>query len=548
MFRKPLRLLFALALLFPLLAGAVTVRAEVGEMGFFGGISDGTKLPKTTETILQKTGNTNNRNRNTRRTFFYTEVIFLSGVPREFNGILEISSPGPGTADEGTYTETHRVYASQYTNPAIAISREIEYTVNYRRVDRQVIKDYTVSRKSAVNMERKWSEVILVPEGAFTIDPVLSSCGISIIEDHTPAVMYYRGDISMHAVYVSDSTEETGAGVANQAGTGVFVSEIDNGVTVADYMGSFHGYQCAWSNTETHRMDVLVQNKAWQMQYQIRPSVSVNKTLQYTENEPLAISFEGNYKEVLQNVSGLRYDIFVKPRMYPDMETAGQAAINTQNTFEQLIAPDLNFLKGHPAEDDIKKLFSMQVLDGDPKFYQPAQAVTRGQFVTALVKAIKLPIEEQTAVAPRNRRNAQAQQPIVFPDVTPNRPEYPYIMAAYRHGLALGRDFGNFFTDYSMERQEAIVILLRTLGLQNLGLDPTPLTAFTDDAQIGDWAKREMSAAYRLGIIGPDEEGRIRPKELVTKAEAAAFVNHLIEYMRNGLAVDYADNIVNYPN
>ncbi|MCL2461571.1 MAG: S-layer homology domain-containing protein, partial [Defluviitaleaceae bacterium] len=96
------------------------------------------------------------------------------------------------------------------------------------------------------------------------------------------------------------------------------------------------------------------------------------------------------------------------------------------------------------------------------------------------------------------------------------------------------------------ERQEAVAIMIRALGLTSAAPDPTPMTAFTDDRLIGNWAKREVAAAYALGLIGPDAEGRFRPRETFSKAEAAALLNRLTEYMRAGLAADYAEHIVDY--
>jgi len=281
----------------------------------------------------------------------------------------------------------------------------------------------------------------------------------------------------------------------------------------------------------------------WQMQYQIRPSVSVNKMLQYTSNEPTAISFPGNYREVMVNDSGLSYDIFVKPQIFLDMPNYGSVNIPVSNAFEQLIAPNLSFLRGHPAESDITKLFAMEVLEGETYFYRPEEAITRGQFVSALVRAIKLPVEQ-----PAGTRSRNPATPITFPDVPESSPQYPFIMAAYKAGIAAGRSNGYFFTDSTIERQEALVMMLRALGLENLGYDPAPVTAFTDDNDIDAWAKRELYAAERLGLIASDENGAISPKALVSKAEAAALLNRFIEYMRLELKTDYADHIVNFPN
>ena len=499
--------LFALALFTFAPAGAA--RATVGDMGFFGGVSEGRKLPKTTELLLAQNART--RNRKARAPLAYKELIFLGGAPREFTGVLDVTANGgvTDTEDFGTYTETYRVSPGAASDRTATVSRVIVFNVNWRRENRQIIKDYAV---------RSWAEAITDGGASYVLDPAQSSFGISVIEDHTPGVVYYRGDVSSHAVY--------------------------SGGTTSDSSGSFYGYSCAFSNTETHRLNVAVSGDGWQMLCQVRPSVSVSKTLQYAGNEPEAMSFAGNYKEVVQNSSGLRYDILANPWMYPDQKTSGEASIASQNTFEQLVAPDLSFLEGHPAADDIARLFAMEALTGDPKRFEPSQAITRGQYVTALVRAIKLPVEAPAAKSPRGKAAPPAA---VFPDVTPERPEYPYIMAAYRAGLANGRDNGRFYTDSPLERQEAVAVMVRALGLTAVAPDPAPATPFTDGGRIGGWARREVEAARSLGLIGPDADGRFRPREIFSKADAAALINRMAEYMRSGLATDYAEHIVDYP-
>lgn len=492
-----------------------TAYAQVGDFGFFGGISEGRKLPKTTEQLVD----TKKKKNKDELDAVYKEVIFLSGKPVTFEGQMKTTNSDTvsDVDTSGTYDVTYEVSPSNTTPADTSITRKIKYKVDYRKEGTQVVKDYKLDKQG------DWDETITTPDGTFTLDNTQSNSTASILEDHTPGVTYYKGNATHRAVYTNDTDK-----------------------IVLDISDSFYGYDCAWSSTETHRMDATVTTDDWQMQYQVRPSVSLSKQLQYSKNEPTAISFEGNYAEVMQNKSGLNYNIYVMPTQYTyTVPASGNVSIETYNTFEQLLAPDVSFLKGNFAEDDIKRLFSMQILDGDPKYYQPAQAITRGQYVQALTKAIKLPIEDPNA---NKRLRNKAPVNIVFPDVLPERTEYPYVMAAYRAGLAIGRDNGQFYIDSPIQRQEAIVILMRTIGLENLGLEPTPVTSFTDDSNIDSWAKKEIYAANRLGIISGDAEGKFRPTDYVSKAEAAAFINKLNSYMRTDLQTDYTEHIVNYSN
>ncbi len=496
--------------------------AQMGDMGFFGGISEGTRLPKTTEILLEQEKNNKNANTTIADNLNYKEVVFLDGRPVTFEGLLTVKTGKiDDTVNVGTYKETYTVRPSDTTAEDISIERTITFNVNFRRENNQMIKDYEVSN---------WNETITTPGGDFRIDERQSRFGISVIEDHTPGVTYYKGNVSRRAVYTAGGEAE--------------------GATTLETSGSFYGYKSAWSSTETHRVDGTVYAPDWQMQYQVRPSVSVAKLIQYDKNEPTAISFEGNYKEVMENKSGLEYDIFVKPKQFYDVSATGRANIASYNSFEQLIAPDLSALKGHFAESDIKRLFAMQVLEGAPSYYQPNQAITRGQYVTALVKAMKMPIKPTTTATTTTNTRRRTTEPItiVFPDVPPERPEYPYIMAAYEAGLTVGRQNGNFAIDEPLDRQEAIVILLRSIGLEQLGLSPTPATVFTDDYKLASWAKKEVYAAWKIGLIRGDEDGAFNPTKLVSKADAAAFLNRLIDYMRADIALDYTEHIVHYAN
>ena len=501
-----------LALMF--LSQTIAVYARMGDMGFFGGISQGTRLPKTTETLIANAAGRRNTAQVT--SLQYKEVIFLTGVPTTFVGNITVRHGQiPAGQNFGTFQETYIISPSASTDTGVAtINRNIVFNVNFRIHGSQVIKDYQVAR---------WTETITVGGETFSLDPEQSFFGLSIIQDNTPGVIYYKGNVSQRSVFMT-GTSDNPSRVINET------------------MSAFYGYSSAWSATETHRVNGTVTTDNWQMTYQVRPSVSVNKELQYSSNEPQAISFSGNFRELLQNQSGLQYEIIVQPLQFHNVPRSGSATIASHNSFEQLPAPDVEFLRGHPAQVDIQKLFAMNILRGEPRQFRPEQAITRGQFVAAVSRAIKLPIEQPQQPT---RGRAAPSQTIVFPDVRPNRPEYPYIMAAYRVGLAVGRTGGNFFADSTIERQEAIVILLRTLGLENLALDPTPQTVFTDDANIASWARREIAAAERIGLIVPDADGRIHPRRVVSNAEAAALINRLIDYMRHDLALDYT-SIVNF--
>ena len=123
-----------------------------------------------------------------------------------------------------------------------------------------------------------------------------------------------------------------------------------------------------------------------------------------------------------------------------------------------------------------------------------------------------------------------------------------YIISAFNNGLIVGRNDSNFYIDSTIDRQEAVSLLVRSLGLEHLGFTGAATTSFVDDKDIDIWAKKEIQAAYNIGLISEDENGKFNPKSYLSKAEAAAILNALISYMRENLVVDYTDRIINYPS
>ncbi|MCL1924798.1 MAG: S-layer homology domain-containing protein, partial [Defluviitaleaceae bacterium] len=485
-----------------------------GTMGFSGGISEGLRMPTVTERLLDPSLN---GRRDITGTFEYTEIIFISGNPSEVNGEITVGGGDITAADFGNFTRTLAVTAEDGEN--INLERAMSFSVDWRREANQVIKNYTASA---------WAELITATVGldedgepitdTFTLDLDRSEFIISIIEDHNPGIIFYRGNISKRAVF--------------EGPTGDYIKEVN---------GVIYGFSSPYSNTETQRLDTWVLAPNWQMSYQVRPSVSVTTSLLYNPTTPTPISFSGNYMHFMQNNSILAYDIFIPAAPFHNVDRSGSASIETRQTFEQLIAPDLSHLRGHFAERDISRLFAQQILTGQTTHFVPSQVMTRGEFISALVHALRI---EVPTIQPLNAFNRTTR--IVFPDITRERPEYPIIMAAYRAGIAHGRNDGNFHIDTAISREEVVAVLIRALGLENVSPNPTPVTVFTDSASISPWARREIAAAAELGIISGDTNGNFHPQRRITKAEASALINRFIDYMREDLVHDYSERMVNF--
>ena len=501
------------------LSATVPAIAREGQMSFFGGITEGVRLPLTTEQMIAD-ANTGGQPDGNFTNMAYTEIIWLLGEPHEFNGLMNktvSNSRGRGAnADFGTRTVRHVVRPANLEDNVL-LNRDITFTVNWRRVGNQVIETYSFTR---------WSETVTVNGQTFVLDPSRSNHEVSIIRDITPGVTYYRGEISMRAAFDS----------------------VSGALTHTHHlMGQIYGFSSAWSAVETLRLNGIVETPNGQIHYSVVPSVAVSKELQYATTEPTLFSFAGNYREVTTNQSGLNFTIHTAPNQMHWVTPTGRASIESFNRFEQLIAPNLNHLRGHWAYGDLRRLFAMEIITVDPMHFVPNQAVTRAEFMTMLARAVNLPIDTEHRTPPTPARNARQQQiELTFPDLWPNRPDYAYLRAVNTAGLAIGRGDGHFHPDELMFREEAYVLSLRALGLSNLGLDALPNLPFVDNDAISEWALNDINAATRIGLIEADQYGMLNPQSYMTKAEAAALINRLIEYMRHELIRDYTENIINF--
>jgi len=514
-----LALLVALMVLTP--ASAVFAREGQGQIGFWGGITEGVPLPMTTEQLILD-ATTGGRPDANITNMVYTEIIWLDGTPREFEGLMDMRVQNAGgrsaNANFGTRTVSYNIRPSATTDEDLLLTRNVTFRVNWRRVGNQVIETYSVTR---------WTETVTIGGTVYTLDQSRSNHEVSIIRDITPGVTYYRGEISSRSVFTNDGT-----------------------VVTHHVMGQIYGFASAWSAAETHRLHGMVEMaNGSQVHYSIVPSVAVSKELQFSVSEPTLISFDGNYREVTTNQSGLNFVINARPNSMYWMPSSGRATIDSFNRFEQLRAPQLNHLRGHFAYQDIRRLFAMEIITVDPMHFRPDQAVTRAEFMTMLARAAKLPIDQAHRTPPAPPRNGRAQQvTLTFPDLWPNRPDYAYLRAINTAGIAVGRGDGHFHPDEIIFREEAYVLALRTLGLSNLGLEPVPLLIYVDNDAISYWALNDINAATRIGLIAPDNYGYLHPQSYLTKAQAAALINRLIEYMRHELMQDYTENIINFMN
>lgn len=478
------------------------VSAKEGEMGYFGGISTGTKMPTLTSLLQTKKASTT-----TRYSLPYKEVIYLSGTPEVVEGTITINTGKGVEKDKGSgkYNESYIIKAQNKEDTA-SITRSITFTTEYiyEEDKKQTTKTSTVT---------KWSEVVRAGGQTYQLKSNASHYSKSILEHYAPGVTYYRGDVDYTAVYAQDDSEVT-----------MMVE------------GPIYGYDQAFAKTETQKRTVTIDIGGNGDGYTVyeTPTITAYKDILYGVNEPDAISFGGNYKEIIRNEGVVSYQID-NPLLYDD-EKIGMINIESSPTIEQLSVMEIGSIKGHPAQTDISKVYSMKIFTDEPASFSANQVVTRQEYIAMLVRALQMPLPE-----PTKKSKKTVVEPSPFTDVKEGDTYYPYAKAAYDAGLIGG---GRLDGKSHLTREAMYVLNIRALGLERLGIGTGGVyTPFIDDGNISSWAKNTVYAASKIGLV-PASNGYIFPTKKVTKAEAATFLNQYINYLRYDLQKDYSEKML----
>ncbi|MBQ7793736.1 MAG: S-layer homology domain-containing protein [Clostridia bacterium] len=160
----------------------------------------------------------------------------------------------------------------------------------------------------------------------------------------------------------------------------------------------------------------------------------------------------------------------------------------------------------HWAAEQIAELKAEGVMTGGADGFMPDRNITRAEFVSAVIRAIKA---EPSGSVGR------------FSDVDKNSFYAPYIGRAVELGLVTGFADATFRPDSSITREEAVVVLSRAFGFLSgytLGRD------FSDYSELTDGAKGAVAYALKEKIISGYPDNTLRPRGTLTRAEAAVLI------------------------
>lgn len=167
------------------------------------------------------------------------------------------------------------------------------------------------------------------------------------------------------------------------------------------------------------------------------------------------------------------------------------------------------------AKEEITELYNSNIMKGTTdSLFSPKKAITRAEFVTVLNRLL----------------NLQSVDAVVnpFKDVSKSAWYYESVMAAFQLDLATGTSENEFAPSQSITRQEAATLLVRAMK-QEADASSSELSKVKDKNSIASWAEDAVAKAYELELMEGDSSGNFRPKDAITREEAAVIIARILD-------------------
>ena len=166
----------------------------------------------------------------------------------------------------------------------------------------------------------------------------------------------------------------------------------------------------------------------------------------------------------------------------------------------------------HEAVDFIWSTGLME--DSDPLTFRPNDSATRIQVLESLYRLAGSPDCSGTL----------ADRGFAFTDIPADADYIDTLLWALDEGLVTGYNETTFGVYANISRQQLAAVLFRFAAGQDGSAeagDPALLSAFSDAAQISDWAAEPLAWAVENGILSGRTDGSLDPRGYATRAELA---------------------------
>lgn len=167
------------------------------------------------------------------------------------------------------------------------------------------------------------------------------------------------------------------------------------------------------------------------------------------------------------------------------------------------------------AKDSVEKLYKKGVVKGKSEnLFDPSANVSREEFTAMIVRALGL------------KSSGAAFE---FDDVSKDRWSREAVAAAFENNIINGVSETSFAPEESISRQDMAAIAYRICSANGLGEEKFEQEAFSDGADIAEYAQTAAASLLKAGImLGAD--GSFRPSANATRAEAAVIIDRVITF------------------
>ncbi|MGJ0846860.1 S-layer homology domain-containing protein [Tissierella praeacuta] len=447
----------------------------------------------------------------------YEEMVFITGKPIKFIGTYSVSEKIKDKEESITYKFTLK---SEDTSLDGKLDRTITYTTN-------LSKHANVNQTIGETTVTKYKENIKFGKDTYSLEDYQFSK--SDIIDERPAADFYSGNIKARKYYEYNKNK---------------------GNVIIDITGGNVGYENFWGSTETQIISHIItanilgdkdeKGKSWQGSYTHQVSDSMTKSLRYSENDANFSSFHGGHIRITNQSVVSKYD-------YKLPDARGTVSLNQDMVprLERLIVPKFRDVNGHWAEENIKKLYSLDVFDDNSDIFGPNLPMSRLEFTKAIMRASDIRVTMEETRRSRRKKNTPPEKSY-FNDIDVNDTNYQYIKSGVDKKIITGISKNFFEPNKSLTRAEAITILVRALGFENRAPNPGYITSFSDDRNIPSWARDSIYMAREMNIVEGDAMNRVNPNQVLTKAEASTLIVKFLQFLEKDLQRDYRENIINF--
>lgn len=169
----------------------------------------------------------------------------------------------------------------------------------------------------------------------------------------------------------------------------------------------------------------------------------------------------------------------------------------------------------------VNDLVQLGVIQGyDDRTFKPEQAINRAEFTKMTLRALEIEISETVEM-------------VSFQDFSPSDWFAPYVEQAQSLGIIDGYSDHTFQPAKSINRAEALKIILEAAGFDLGDFLPN-----FDDVVVGTWMASYIGFAQEYEIVSGYGDGTFGPGNSITRAEASKVIMNVLNFKEEMEAVD----------